>query len=74
MKISSFDAFFESEEKKLTKEQEEFLNSVCKLSGSTWSYENGLVNVSGSFDASYNQGNRNERERTVCGPRRTAHD
>ncbi len=54
MKISSFDAFFESEEKKLTPKQEAFLNSVCKLSGSTWSYENGLVNISGSFDASYN--------------------
>jgi hypothetical protein len=54
MKISSFDAFFESEEKRLTASQEAFLNSVCKLSGSTWSYENGLVNVSGSFDASYN--------------------
>jgi len=54
MKISSFDAFFESEEKKLSSKQEAFLNSVCKLSGSRWSYENGLVNVSGSFDASYN--------------------
>jgi hypothetical protein len=54
MKISSFDAFFESEEKKLTPKQEAFLNSVCKLSGSTWSYENVLVNISGSFDASYN--------------------
>lgn len=54
MKISSFNAFFESEEKRLTASQEAFLNSVCKLSGSTWSYENGLVNVSGSFDASYN--------------------
>lgn len=54
MKISSFDTFFESEEKKLSSKQEGFLNSVCTLSGSTWSYENGLVNVSGSFDASYN--------------------
>lgn len=54
MKISSFDAFFESEEKKLTPKQEAFLNSVCKISGSTWSYENRLVNISGSFDASYN--------------------